>query len=93
MRRNLDLTSGLILSEAVMMALAPVLGRQEAHGIVYQAAQQAAVDRRPMKEALMAVPEIIDILSEAEIDAALDPAAYTGLCAAFVDQVLKENND
>ncbi len=93
MRRNLDVTGGLILSEAVMMALASVLGRQEAHEIVYQAAQQAAVDRRPMKEALMAVPEIIDILSEAEIDAALDPAAYTGLCAAFVDQVLKENND
>ena len=89
MRRNLDVTGGLMLSEAVMMALAPVLGRQEAHEIVYQAAQQAAVDRRPMKDALMAVSEITDNLSEADIDAVLDPAADTGLCAQFVDRVLE----
>jgi 3-carboxy-cis,cis-muconate cycloisomerase len=77
-----------MLSEAVMMKLAPVLGRQEAHEVVYHAAQQAAVDGRTMKAALMAVPEVAEKLSEAEIDAILDPAAYTGLCAAFVDHVL-----
>jgi 3-carboxy-cis,cis-muconate cycloisomerase len=88
MRRNLDVTGGLMLSEAVMMQLAPVLGRQEAHEVVYHAAQQAAVDGRTMKDALMAVPEVAEKLSEAEIDAILDPAAYTGLCAAFVDRVL-----
>ena len=88
MRRNLDATRGLMLSEAVMMALAPVIGRQDAHEIVYQAAQAAAVDGRHMKDALLAVPEIADKLSAAEIDAILDPAAYTGLCGAFVDRVL-----
>ncbi len=88
MRRNLDVTGGLMLSEAVMMQLAPVLGRQEAHEVVYHAAQQAAVDGRTMKDALMAVPEVAEKLSETEIDAILDPAAYTGLCAAFVDRVL-----
>jgi 3-carboxy-cis,cis-muconate cycloisomerase len=88
MRRNLDVTGGLMLSEAVMMQLAPVLGRQEAHEVVYHAAQQAAVDGRTMKDALMAVPEVAEKLTEAEIDAILDPAAYTGLCAAFVDRVL-----
>lgn len=88
MRRNLDVTGGLMLSEAVMMRLAPVFGRQEAHEIVYRAAQRAAVDGRTMKEALMAVPEVTGRLSEAEIDAALDPAAYTGLCATFADRVL-----
>jgi len=30
MRRNLDLTQGLIVAEAVMMGLAPHLGRQNA---------------------------------------------------------------
>ncbi len=88
MLKNLDLTGGLMLSEAVMMQLAPVFGRQESHEIVYRAAQAAAVDGRTMKEALLAVPEVADKLSEAEIDAVLDPAAYTGLCAAFVDRVL-----
>jgi len=89
MRRNLDVTGGLMLSEAVMMALAPVLGRQQAHHVVYEAAQQAAVDGRTMKEALKDVPEVSDKLSEAELDAILDPAAYTGLSAEFVDRVLE----
>jgi len=90
MRRNLDITAGLMLSEAVMMALAPTIGRQEAHEIVHHTAQQAAVDGQPMKAALMAVPEITKKLTEAEIDAILDPAAYTGLCAQFVDEVLAD---
>ena len=89
MRRNLDITGGLMLSEAVMMKLAPVLGRQESHEVVYQAAQAAAVDGRTMKQALMDVPEVAEKLSEAEIDAILDPAAYTGLCAEFADRVVE----
>ncbi|MBT6095909.1 MAG: adenylosuccinate lyase [Rhodospirillaceae bacterium] len=88
MRRNLDITGGLLLSEAVMMKLAPIIGRQEAHEIVYQPTQQAAIDGQSMRDALMASPEITSKLSEAEIDQLLDPAAYTGLCAAFVDRVL-----
>lgn len=88
MRRNLDITGGLMLSEAVMMQLAPVLGRQEAHEIVYEAAQKAAVDGGTMKDALMASAAVTAKLSEAEIDALLDPAAYTGLCADFVDRVV-----
>jgi len=78
----------LMLSEAVMMALAPVLGRQEAHEIIYEAAQKAAVEGRTMKEALGDVPAVMEKFSDTEIDAILDPAAYTGLSAAFVDRVL-----
>src|SRR5262245_56769919 len=35
MRASLDLTRGMIVSEAVMMGLAPHLGRQRAHDLVY----------------------------------------------------------
>ena len=89
MHRNLEITEGLMLSEAVVMALAPVIGRQEAHKVVYKIAQRAAINRTGMKEALMAAPEIIGKLSERDIDAILDPTAYTGLCAQFVDRVLE----
>jgi hypothetical protein len=41
MRANLDLTHGLILAEAVMMAAAPVLGRRHAHDAVYDACRKA----------------------------------------------------
>ena len=88
MRRNLDITEGLMLSEAVMMALAPVIGRQEAHEVVYKIAQRAAINKTGMKEGLMAAPEITSKLSEIEIDAILDPDAYTGVCAQFVERVL-----
>src|ERR1700735_5507073 len=35
MRANLDITKGLIVSEAVMVGLGPYLGRQYAHDLVY----------------------------------------------------------
>src|SRR5437868_6624579 len=41
MRANLDLTQGLIVAEAVMMGLAPQLGRQQAHDVVYEACREA----------------------------------------------------
>ena len=53
-----------MLSEAVMTALAPVIGRQEAHEVIYKIAQRAAINRTGMKEALMAAPEITGKLSE-----------------------------
>lgn len=42
MGRNLELTEGLILSEALMMGLAETRGRQRAHDLVYEASMQAA---------------------------------------------------
>ena len=89
MRRNLDVTGGLMLSEAVMMKLAPIIGRLEAHEIIYEIAQKAAVNGTAMKDALMAVPKITATLTEEEIDAILDPSTYIGLCAKFVEKVLE----
>ena len=42
MAENLDISRGLIVAEAVMMGLAPDIGRQEAHDVVYDAAAAAA---------------------------------------------------
>jgi 3-carboxy-cis,cis-muconate cycloisomerase len=42
MRSNLELTHGLIVSEAVMMGLAPSLGRERAHDLVYELCRKAA---------------------------------------------------
>ncbi|MBI1943539.1 MAG: 3-carboxy-cis,cis-muconate cycloisomerase, partial [Betaproteobacteria bacterium] len=52
MQRNLGMTSGLIVAEAVMMGLAPKLGRQDAHDIVYDACRAAAESGRPLLEVL-----------------------------------------
>jgi adenylosuccinate lyase len=81
MRQNLDLGGGLIMAEAVMLKLGQQIGRQHAHDIVYDAAQEAFVQGRPFAELLAADPRVTAHLSRTEISALLDPTAYTGLCA------------
>ena len=48
MRRNLDITGGLIVAEAAMMALAPHTGRGAAHDIVYDACRAALDGGTPL---------------------------------------------
>ncbi|MGH6916472.1 MAG: 3-carboxy-cis,cis-muconate cycloisomerase, partial [Geminicoccaceae bacterium] len=52
MRRNLDATQGMITAEAVMMALAPHVGREEAHHLVAAACNRAIASGRHLREAL-----------------------------------------
>ena len=83
MRENLDLSGGLIMSERVMLALGERVGRQRAHDIVYEHAQQSAIDGTSFRELLVGDAEVGEHLSAAELDDLLDPAAYTGACAAM----------
>jgi 3-carboxy-cis,cis-muconate cycloisomerase len=88
MARNLRLTEGLIVSEAVMMALAPAVGRQRAHEIVYRAAMKAVDSGRALEGILQQDPEVAMHLTPERLRGALDPLAYTGLSSQFVDRVL-----
>ncbi|MEP9379324.1 3-carboxy-cis,cis-muconate cycloisomerase [Aquabacter sp. CN5-332] len=89
MRRNLDLTGGLIVAEAVMMAAAPQLGRQQAHDVVYAACREAIENGGTLAERLATIPEIVAALGgRAGIEARCDPANYLGLCGAMVDRAL-----
>ena len=91
MRRNLDLTAGLIVAEAVMMAAAPTLGRQKAHDVVYGACRQALEGGRPLADVLEGMPEIAEALGGGEaIRRCCDPANYLGSAAKMVDLVLQE---
>ncbi|MDR2364397.1 MAG: adenylosuccinate lyase [Zoogloeaceae bacterium] len=87
MSRNLELQRGLLLSEAVMMRLSPIFGRQEAHEIVYRICMDLPRRGLSLKEALLAEAKISAHLDAAELDRLLDPAAYTGLARFFVDRV------
>ncbi len=87
MRRNLDITKGLTLSEAVMMTLGEKLGRQKAHDILHHACMEAFADDTTMRDALLANADVCDVLSEEDIDALLDPEAYIGLAARMARDV------
>lgn len=81
MRRNLDLTGGLIASEAVMMALAGAVGRQDAHEIVYEAAQAAATGAGSFTARLAADPRIAAALDASAIAELLAPESHIGRAA------------
>src|SRR6267154_343592 len=85
MRQNLDLTQGLIVAEAVMMGLAPLLGRQQAHDAVYQACRDALAQKRSLFDILMANPAISDALPVDRLRALCDAANYLGSAPAMVD--------
>jgi 3-carboxy-cis,cis-muconate cycloisomerase len=89
MLENLDLTRGLIVAEAVMMAAAPKLGRQHAHDVVYDACRKAIEGGGQLADILAEVPEITEALGGKDaIRRHCDPANYLGLCGPMVDRVL-----
>ena len=85
MRKNLDLSGGLIMSERVMLELGKKIGRQKAHDAVYEAAQKSVNQARPFTETLAEEPEVVNILNEEQIADLLDPEQYTGLCSYFAE--------
>ena len=93
MRRNLDLTHGLIVAEAVMMGLAPHLGRGEAHHVVKHACDVALTERLSLTDALARDPAVSSRLDRAAIERMTDPASYLGSAQAFVDRVLVAAGD
>jgi 3-carboxy-cis,cis-muconate cycloisomerase len=89
MRKNLDLTQGLIVAEAVMMGLAPYLGRQNAHDIVYDACREALGQGRSLLDVLTANPTVAGALSAEQLRALCDPANYLGSAPAMVDEIVR----
>lgn len=90
MRKNLDIGGGLLMSEAVMMGLAPKIGKKKAHDLVYGAAGRAMDSGKTLREVLVFDPEILEHLSENEIDSLIDPANYTGSAGQMIDKVLSK---
>ena len=91
MARNLDLSKGLIVAEAVMMGLAPQIGRQQAHDVVYDACRVVSDKGGSLAEALSADPEVSRRIDRATIDRLTNPANYLGAAPQMVDRVLKSS--
>jgi 3-carboxy-cis,cis-muconate cycloisomerase len=85
---NLDATHGLILGEAVMLALGDRIGRLDAHRRVEAVSKAAVRDGQTLFDALCADAEIMQHLSPDELKRLLDPAHYVGSAHAYVDAVL-----
>jgi 3-carboxy-cis,cis-muconate cycloisomerase len=88
MEKNLAMTHGLIVAEAVMMGLAPFTGRNEAHDLVYDACRVAIETDQPLLDVLLETPAVAGPLGTAKLRALTDPANYLGAAPAMVDLVL-----
>jgi 3-carboxy-cis,cis-muconate cycloisomerase len=89
MRENLDITKGLIMSEAVMMGLGPRMGRNKAHDHVYDLCREVVKTGRPLIELLADDNEIRKHADRKTLEKMIDPANYLGVAGEMVDRVLK----
>ena len=88
MRRNIDMTQGLVMSEAVMMGLGRHIGREVAHDLVYDICRQAVGQQRPLLDLLCEDERIMGHVDRAALAAMCDPANYLGQSGLMVDRVL-----
>jgi adenylosuccinate lyase len=88
MIRNLDRAGGVVLSESVMMALAPRMGRDAAHALVLRISREALAGKVPFRAAVEAHPEVRRRLDARRRARALDYRSALGLSGYFVDRVV-----
>jgi len=88
MMRNIEMTGGLVMSEAVMMGLGPYIGREVAHDLVYDLCRESLAKNVPLLDLLAANREIAKHVDRAALQRMLDPAHYLGQSGVMVDRVL-----
>jgi 3-carboxy-cis,cis-muconate cycloisomerase len=88
MRKNIDITNGLVMAEAVMMGLGPKMGRDRAHDVVYDAVSEVVKTGRPLIDLLAENAEIRKHADRRTLETLTDPANYLGVAGEMVDRVL-----
>ncbi|WLH11514.1 3-carboxy-cis,cis-muconate cycloisomerase [Pseudomonas hefeiensis] len=91
MVRNLELTQGLVLAEAVSIVLAQRVGRDTAHHLLEQCCKRAVAEQRHLRDVLGSEPQVTAQLSAAELDHLLDPAHYLGQAQTWVARAVAEH--
>ncbi|MFQ6053581.1 MAG: adenylosuccinate lyase [Candidatus Bathyarchaeia archaeon] len=89
-RRNIDLTLGLCLTERVMLELVRKgVGRQEAHEMLRRLARRCWEERRSLQEVMLEDPGASALASPEELDEWLRPENYLGTAVEQVERVVE----
>jgi 3-carboxy-cis,cis-muconate cycloisomerase len=88
MRLNLGATNGLIMAEAVTMALAEKIGKSEAHHLVEAASKKAVADRKDLRDVLAKDAKVTAHLDADRLTKLFEPMAYQGASQALIDRLL-----
>ena len=89
MRANLEASGGYLLSERVMLALAPHIGKQTAQRVVQRLAAAARREGQPFAAAIAGDRDICAHLTRGELDLLFTRDAQIGQCQALVDRILR----
>ncbi|OTG80338.1 3-carboxy-cis,cis-muconate cycloisomerase [Acinetobacter sp. ANC 4648] len=90
MQRNIETTQGLIMAEAVMMALAPKVGRLNAHHLVEQACRKAVAEQRHLYAVVCEIEQVQQYFNREQLQQIFKPELYLGNIQDQIDAVLKE---
>lgn len=88
MRGHLDLTGGLIVSERLVAALEPAVGRARARRLLTDASRTAAAEGTSLEDALADLPEPRAVLGPARLRELLEPTGYLGAAPELTDRAL-----
>ena len=92
MAENLEITHGLIFSEAVQMALGRALGRTAAHELVEAACRRARAEKRHLRDVLSEDAAASRHLSREDLGRLFDPRQYLGVADQFIERVLASHS-
>lgn len=91
MRANFAASQNFVMSEAVMMALAPKIGRKQAYNVMAQLTQQAQIGKN--LQDLLLKSEIMEYFTETEIKQACLPENYLGCNAELIEETITHINN
>ena len=92
MRANLDTTHGLIMAEAVTMALADKIGKSDAHHLIEEASRKAVASKCHLRDVLADDKRVTTHLDAERLTKLFDPLAYQGASQALIDRLLASLN-
>jgi adenylosuccinate lyase len=94
MLKNIKLSQGRAMSEAVMIALTRKgVNRQEAHELLRKLAIKSNMEKRHFRGILLADKVVSEKLSDKEIDEALNPRNYLGTASEQVELMVKKTKE
>ena len=94
MLRNMEVTEGRSMSEAVMIALARKgVNRQEAHELLRKLTLKSEIEARHFKEILLEDKLVCKKLSKKEIDEALNARNYLGTAVKQVELTVRKTRE
>ncbi|MFL6840643.1 MAG: 3-carboxy-cis,cis-muconate cycloisomerase [Bradyrhizobium sp.] len=93
MRANLDATQGLIMAEAVTMALAEKIGKSQAHHRIEGASKKAIAENKHLRDVLTADSKLTAHLTADRLAELFEPMAYQGPSQALIDRLLRSLDD